>query len=254
VLVFEDMPNARVMILRRLAERVSQGVVLRRCLPHSFGKLPIYVTPEAGLGFWGRSTKFDPFLYRMASSLVRAGDSVWDVGANVGLFSFSAGFVAGREGSMLAVEPDEFLCGLLRRSHALNAEKLGKFAIVNAAASSQVGIVQFEPSQHSRAMSKIVSSSTPKARTIPAVTLDSLLEEFPPPSILKIDVEGHELQVLQGAKRVLAEARPTIWSEVSHENSRNVADLLHAAGYVTKSAKTGETTQSAYWDTLAVPA
>jgi hypothetical protein len=63
---------------------------------------------------------FDPFLYRMADSLIRTGDSVWDVGANVGLFSFCAGFAAGSGGSVLAIEPDLILCRLLRKSYEAN--------------------------------------------------------------------------------------------------------------------------------------
>jgi FkbM family methyltransferase len=136
----------------------------------------------------------------------------------------------------------------------LNASTIGQFSVVNAAVSNHDGTVQFQTSKHSLAMSKIVSVPEPTTRTVPAVTIDSLLEKYLPPSILKIDVEGHELQVLQGAKRVLAEIRPTIWSEVNHEHSKEVADLLRAAGYVIKSAKTGEVTESAYWDTLAIPA
>jgi FkbM family methyltransferase len=215
------------------------------------------VTPEAGLGFWGRSSQFDPFLYRMAEFLVDLGDAVWDVGANVGLFSFCAGFAAGSGGSVLAIEPDLILCRLLRKSYEANRKRLGKFSVLEAAISDCTGIAQLEISPRSRAMNRITqfpnACSVPPL-TVPIVTLDSLLEKYPPPSVLKIDVEGHELQVLRGATRVLAEVRPAIWCEVSHEHSRDVAKLLRGAGYLIKSARTGQTTEYANWDTLAVPA
>src|SRR5258708_3367642 len=105
------------MNLRRWAEHVSRGVVLRRRLPAEFRKLPIYVSPEAGLRYWRRDLgKADPMLCRMARELVTAGSVVWDVGANVGLFSFSAAALAGPSGSVLAIEPDLWLGQLLTRS------------------------------------------------------------------------------------------------------------------------------------------
>jgi hypothetical protein len=41
------------MNLRHLAERFSRGVILRRHLPAQFQSLPLYVSPEAGLRYWG---------------------------------------------------------------------------------------------------------------------------------------------------------------------------------------------------------
>src|SRR6266850_1933144 len=94
--------------LRRLAERLSRGVVLRRHLPSDFQRLPLYVTPEAGLRHWADLSSVDRHLLRMVRELVRPG-VVWDVGANVGLFAFSAAAIAGPSGLVLAIEPDVWL-------------------------------------------------------------------------------------------------------------------------------------------------
>ncbi len=104
------------MNLRRLAERMSRGLVLRRHLPSEFNRLPIYVSPEAGLRYWRSLDKVDPSLLRMVRELVKPGSIVWDVGANVGLFSLSAAALAGPTGSVLAVEPDLWLANLLIKS------------------------------------------------------------------------------------------------------------------------------------------
>ena len=74
--------------LRKLAERLSRRVVLRRRLPRDFQGLTLYVTPEAGLRHWGGLSGVDQHLLQMARELVRPGAVVWDVGANVGLFAF----------------------------------------------------------------------------------------------------------------------------------------------------------------------
>jgi Methyltransferase FkbM domain len=64
-----------------------------------------------------------------------------------------------------------------------------------------------------------------------SLTLDFLLEYFPAPSVLKIDAETHEVGVLKGVERPLKEAKPTIWCEVSAENSDEVTNRLHSAKY-----------------------
>src|ERR1041385_9098249 len=105
------------MNLRRLAERMSRGLVLRRRLSAEFNRLPIYVSPEAGLRYWRHHLdKVDPSLLRMVHELVKPGSIVWDIGANVGLFSLSAAALAGPSGSVLAVEPDLWLANLLSKS------------------------------------------------------------------------------------------------------------------------------------------
>jgi len=104
------------MSFRRLAERMSRGVVFRRRLPSKFGRLPLYVTPEAGLRYWLAMSRVDPTLYSMAEEFVRPGVTVWDIGANVGLFSFCAAALSGPSGFVLAVEPDLWLAQLVDRS------------------------------------------------------------------------------------------------------------------------------------------
>src|SRR5271166_4864713 len=104
------------MGVRRWAEHLSRGVVLRRRLPSKFGRLPIYVTPEAGLRYWSAMSRVDPMLYDMAEEMVKQGSVVWDVGANVGLFSFCAAALAGKSGLILAIEPDFWLAHLINRS------------------------------------------------------------------------------------------------------------------------------------------
>src|ERR1039458_10790336 len=102
--------------LRRLAERLSRGVVLRRRLPRDFQRLPLFVTPEAGLRHWAGLAGVDRHLLDMARELVKPGAVVWDVGANVGLFAFSAAAITGPSGLVVAIEPDVWLAHLMDRS------------------------------------------------------------------------------------------------------------------------------------------
>ena len=101
------------MNFRKAAEHLSRGIVFKLMLPSEFRRLPIYVSPEASWRYWLSMSKVDPMLYRMARELVKPGAHVWDVGANLGLFSFCAAALAGPSGFVLAIEPDVCWLSLL---------------------------------------------------------------------------------------------------------------------------------------------
>jgi hypothetical protein len=61
--------------------------------------------------------------------------------------------------------------------------------------------------------------------------LDKLLEHFPAPHLVKIDVEGAEALVLQGGARLLGKIRPTIYCEVQKESQAEVTRLLRQHSY-----------------------
>lgn len=253
------------MDLRRVAEHLSRGIVLKRRLPAEFHRLPIYVSPEAGLRYWLRMSRVDPMLYRMVRELVRPGAHVWDVGANVGLFSFCAAALAGPLGSVLAIEPDVWLAHLIQRSSSewqLAHAPVAPVSLVCAAISDRSHVSHLQISERCRAASHLSESqgSTQAvgnrfSQSALAVPLDFLLDYFPAPSVLKIDVETHEARVLQGASRLLETVRPAIWCEVSPENSLAVFEILDSFGYTLYAAAATERTplKRASWDTLALP-
>jgi FkbM family methyltransferase len=247
---------------------MSRGVVLRRRLPPEFQNLPIYVSPEASLRYWRQDlAKVDPMLCDMAREMVKGGHVVWDVGANVGLFSFCASALAGSSGYVLAIEPDFWLAHLLTRS-AQELPKHGRaaapVAVLCAAVAENTGVSEFQIAERGRAANHL--AETPGSsqaggnrysqQTI-TVSLDFLLEHFPSPSVLKIDAEAAEVKVLQGSARLLRTARPVIWCEVAPENSEAVAELLHQADYEIYAAalpQSGRTAlRRASWNTLAIP-
>jgi FkbM family methyltransferase len=256
------------MTLRRWAENVSRGVVLRRRLPNEFLNLPIYVSPEAGLRYWRLNMRtVDPMLCNMVQELVRPGSVVWDVGANVGLFSFSAAALAGKSGFVLAIEPDLWLAHLLTRSADRIRKHLPPVASVAplAVAISEANrISKLQIAERARAANHLVetvgSTQTGGERSqqpTVALSLDFLLHYFPAPSVLKIDVEGAEVKVVRGASKLLSTARPIIWCEVATENSVTVTQLLHGAGYQIYAAGVEPAKRKplrrASWDTLATP-
>lgn len=254
------------MSLRLALERASHRVVVRRRLPPPFEGGRIYVSTEGGLRYLARTmAQVDPALLKLAAEVVRRGDTVWDVGANMGLFSFAAAVMAGPEGRVLAVEPDTDLVGLLRRSAAGAASAAGHapVEILPAAISDDLSVARFHIARRNRATSHLAGFGSAMAggvrstRLVPTVTLDWLAARFPAPDVLKIDVEGAELAVLAGGGQVLADS-PTVICEVSGQNAAAASGLLAGHGYTLYDGDQGlgerVPVQVAPFNTLAIAA
>ena len=209
-------------MIRALAHRFSRGVVLKRHLPREFGHAPIFVSPEAALTFWKPNLgRADPYLLSMVRELVRAGMEVWDIGANVGLFSFAAAALGAR---VLSVEADIWLAALLQRSVRLNRLPV---TVLHVAISEATGFAPLYLSDNGRASNSLSGQGT--SQTVATATLDSLLGHFPTPQLVKMDVEGTEYVALRGAAELLRR-RPTILCEVTQHHDA-VGTLLRDAGY-----------------------
>src|SRR5579864_6829132 len=132
-------------MLRTLAERLSRNVVFRRRLPGDLGGHFIYVTPESALNFWypGLERADNGHLMDTVRRFVARDCVAWDVGANVGLFSFAA---ASKAGTVLAIEPDPWLAALLNRS----ASTITNVRVLCAAATDTMDIGELNIAQRGR--------------------------------------------------------------------------------------------------------
>jgi FkbM family methyltransferase len=242
--------NANAMhakqMMRRLLRRLSRDVVLRRRLPAEFGKVPILVSPDSALSYWKRDiASVDRHLLAMARELVKPGMVVWDIGANVGLFSFAAASLGAQ---VLAVEGDTWLVNLLQRSVAINHLPV---TVLPAAVAEVCGIGRLQLSQAGRA-SNSLGEAGGNGQAVVTITLDWILRHFPAPQLVKIDIEGMEYAALQGAARTLA-LKPKVLCEVT-QHYEEIGQLLTSAGYVMYAARRKDRTplQRPSVDTLAV--
>jgi FkbM family methyltransferase len=253
-----------VVAIRRTVESLTREWRFKRRLPKDLGHAPLWVSAAGGLRYlFKRMRSIDPELLGLAREVVRPGDVVWDIGANVGLFAVAAAILAGARGRVIACEPDEWLVALLRRSANDQDRAAAPITIVSAAVAKELGLRGFCIAKRSRATNFLTgygSSQTggvAEERCVIAVPLDWLAAQLPPPNVLKIDVEGAELEVLQGAANLLTTSRPIVVCEVTETGSREVAALLKSHGYVlfdgSKPSHERDQLDLAPWSTLAVP-
>lgn len=163
------------------------------------------------------------------AAAITAGDTVYDVGANVGIYTLAASVAAGPSGIVYAFEPVERNLHYLRRHAGLN--QLRNCRIVDVAVSDVKDTQKFSSASWHHAMGRL---SPDGELEVASVTLDHCVYErqFQPPKVIKIDVEGAELRVLQGASRVLNEYHPSLFLEIHGGQSHAACrEFLIAKGY-----------------------
>jgi len=170
---------------------------------------------------------------------IQEGMTVIDIGANAGVYTFSAAQRVGATGLVLAVEPFSQCVGYLNETCRVN--QLDWVKVCSGAASDRNGIAKLSLSSASE-LNELISEEEGQTREassfeeVECFTLDSLIEKYGVSRVdfLKIDAEGHELQVLKGCDRLLTEFAPIIlYENIAGSQGSNlpVADYLRSIGY-----------------------
>ncbi len=247
--------------LRRVA---GDRPYLRR-LPRDLGSLPVYVSArtDVRLLYWDLTPAAGD-LFAIARRCINPGDIVWDIGANLGLFSFAAASKAGPTGSVLAIEPDPRHADLILKSRRRLSSQHASLDVICAAVSKAQGIAELEISARGHARNHLTEVAGNEAgqavetKSVITITLDWLLEHRPAPKMVKIDVEGAECLVLAGAHRLLSEVRPTIYIEVSDDHIAEVTSILKSYHYLlfdpdSTTQSTLRPIETCNFNTLAIP-
>lgn len=175
--------------------------------------------------------------------LVRPGTIAVDAGAHFGAYSFVLARLVGNDGRVIAIEPIAEDAELIAR--AARTLRL-PISVVCCALSSGTGEATLRVPRLGGAQKTALATLGETAQTgdavdvesrrVPVQRLDDVLRDMDRPvSFVKIDVEGHELEVLDGAKQTLAEHRPNILIEINHDLGdrpvETVFDRILAHGY-----------------------
>lgn len=203
-------------ILRTLGDRVAAGEGTIRRGPgaglriDATGRMPGYVLGTAD---------YEEQLW-LAAHLNR-GDTFYDVGANIGFLTLIAAKVVGPEGHAVAFEPLPANVEQLRKNVALNS--FANVTVVAAAISDTESSGQFSLGRVARDAGKLLETDSSEAGIeVPVTTIDAVVTNtpLPAPTVMKIDVEGKEIEALAGALDTIARHRPTVLVEVHWLGSR----------------------------------
>jgi FkbM family methyltransferase len=190
----------------------------------------LWLSPEkrAALHEMAEGT-FDDGMFRELTALHLAGSTFWDIGAHVGYHSLSFAALGGEGCRVLAFEPNPFNRERLARNLELNPELARRIEVLPIAVAARDGEMDFVLSpdiENGMSSGSFLELAKPPLesgeyanfirRRVPTVSLDSfqLKRHEIPPLVLKIDVEGGEQLVLQGAREFLSRHKPMILMEV----------------------------------------
>jgi FkbM family methyltransferase len=138
---------------------------------------------------------------------LRAGDVFYDVGANAGFFSLLAAKCVGDKGHVFAFEPLQQNIEAAKSEFELN--KVVNCDLVAMAVSDRNGEVEFcEGKDASTAHIRGLRPASEASTIVHSITLDEFAKSKPWPSFIKIDVEGAEIMVLEGAREILESSYP----------------------------------------------
>jgi FkbM family methyltransferase len=160
-----------------------------------------------------------PSLTPVFEAALRPGDTVVDVGANVGVYAAVAARLVGPEGSVLALEPLPFpreaLLELVRRNGFTQVR------VLPVAAGASRGSMQLHVTAGASGLTSAYARGNASVPVeVEKTTLDAVVEKSgcPPPRLLKIDVEGFEFDAMKGAARLLTtENAPVVLFESNPE-------------------------------------
>jgi FkbM family methyltransferase len=176
--------------------------------------LDVYATISAAGGLW-ESRVLDACL-----SAIRQRDIFYDIGANVGFMSIEIASRYRGSVKVIAFEPILALARSVVRSAQLNG--LDNIRVLPIMLGSTIGQGELFIPSHSIHASTVPRESGTSVFLCARTTLDELVMSggLPPPSVIKIDVEGSELEVFRGAERVIAQYAPTIVFEADANMQR----------------------------------
>ena len=160
---------------------------------------------------------------RELDQLLKPGDVFIDVGANIGLYTLKAARLVGPEGKVAALEPGHDAYQQLKANLALNDYDWVRPLKIAASDEEGVAVLHHVPlGDDPQAFSLVAHPQAVEGETVRTTRLDTLVEQlaFDRIDLIKIDVEGAEPMVLDGATRVLSAQRPAILFECNaHINS-----------------------------------
>lgn len=192
--------------------------------------------------------RYEPHVMDMIQQLVPQDGIVIDVGANAGIVSIALADKVGLNGRVYAFEPSPVVFPRLQANIALNPSLKTVVILNNLGVGAEDGELNFYEFSHMPGNGRLTAPNdeyqfTPSVKqSVKVITLDGYVQEHGLKiDFIKIDTEGYELNVLQGALETIKASRPTLLLETLNrpeagvdglDNYISIESLLKGLNYV----------------------
>jgi FkbM family methyltransferase len=163
---------------------------------------------------------------------VKEGDIVIDAGANCGMFTVQLAKIVGNKGRVISIEPEKNNIRLLKKNIELN--RLKNVDVIEKGCYSKNGEMTFYIADLGTGGHSLLEGNVKRKEIIPVETIDSIIARLKISNVrlIKIDVEGVELEAFKGAVKILKKFHPKIIFEALDERKRKeIGDFLCQYGY-----------------------
>ncbi len=159
----------------------------------------------------------EPTVTKLLPGFVRQGDTVLDIGANIGYYALLFSQLVGESGLVVAVEPHPQNAHLLELNLKLN--RVTNVKVMPVAVSDETGLAQMFVSSGSNWHSLHPTEHTGQETIlVQTVTIDAIVAQLERPvNLIRMDIEGWEIKALKGAEGTLRRDRPSLVMEI-HPN------------------------------------
>lgn len=181
------------------------------------------------LALYGEYCEGEVDLFRQ---LVRPGAALVEVGANIGALTVPLARLAGPGGRVLAVEPQRavynVLCANLALNGLLNVDPI-RAAAGKSAGRADIAVLGYDRKTNFGGLALGKGMEAPSEQ-VAMIAIDDLgLTRL---DLLKVDVEGFETEVIEGARATLERLRPALFVENDRrDHSSRLIETIQAAGY-----------------------
>jgi FkbM family methyltransferase len=189
-------------------------------------------------GYWTGQYELD--VQHAIARHLGPGGVFFDIGANAGFFSLVATRQVGPTGACISVDPDPFNAAQIRELARLNATD--HWTVHQKAVAEQRGMLRFVTAAPGDSTGHLIDAGSQAATggrandhggiDVEVTTLGDLYAAHGRPTLVKLDVEGAEVRALEGAPRMIREARPHWLIELhADELAVRTREILGTAGY-----------------------
>jgi FkbM family methyltransferase len=221
-----DLPNLVPFdtLVGRLVRLPLRLIPNGTCIPVLFGpnRGHRYLKGAGTNGYWLGTA--ESAHQALATQHISPGQIVYDIGANVGLHTLLFSKLVGEHGHVFAFEPSRDTAALLAKHLTINRKT--NVTIIQKAIAGSAGEMRFSGGGNSRERRLHSGGES----TVPCVTLDQVVHDLPPPSCIKMDIEGAEVEALPAATECFQRYRPKLFL-ATHDSDGPCCALLRSWSY-----------------------
>jgi len=175
---------------------------------------------------------WEPLTINWLHDNLNKGDIVIEVGANIGAHSLIISKIISPEGQLFCFEPTDYAYEKLYKNFNLNPDLKQNTRLIKSFVSNQEGSKKSYKIRSSWIVNKTaaLADSMDEDFSGEIINLDDFFIDLPKLNLIKIDVDGFDFKVLQGAKEIITLFKPTIFVELGeidlNRNGDSVSDII----------------------------